>query len=527
MRYNIFLFLTLFLSLIYSNSVNLDLPAVSSENLGSLVNLNITAINGTGEIYFSIPPYVGVSYQESYTQAFNYIKSQNKNLENYDFYITFSNEKTSLVEGASGGVATAVIIKSLMENVPVNESIIITGEINSMGNILPVGGIPEKLIASYFSNKSMILIPSSSSVNEKVICEKLSEGFSFPVYEYDSFNSVYDVYTKNNLRDINLITLSEDNFSNVYNLPEVETHTFFNVIVFDMLTSYNNNMVSLLQNYPQFMPYFNSIQEGSSELYNKGYSYSAGNELFLTLETISYLTSSYSDDEFTSKEDDVYNCLEITKKNLDMFEGTLEYYIASEVRYVKAKDTIDSYVNESDKPSIRIYAPALLLRSELWCVSAESMSTYNKDTDFDREKVKSFVENKLILYSGNFSSLLNTARQYYAEGYYGASLNEIISYEAELFNCTDYNFTYDWSKMMYNHAVYLNSSDKYGNNSYNEISKYACSYEGILREYNSLEKIEEESKFDNICMSVCVLLIFILFILSILYYVLNRGWING
>jgi hypothetical protein len=80
---------------------------------------------------------------------------------------------------------------------------------------------------------------------------------------------------------------------------------------------------------------------------------------------------------------------------------------------------------------------------------------------------------------------------------------------------------------MYNHAVYLNSSDKYGNNSYNEISRYACSYERILREYDSLNEVEKESVFDNTCMGVCVLLIFILFILSILYYVLNKGWING
>jgi predicted S18 family serine protease len=525
MKYLTSFFLILFLGLFYSNSVNLDLPAVSSDNLGSLVNINITSIKGTGKIYFQIPPYTGISYQESFINALNFIEFENPGFsKNNDFFIDFYGEKTSSIEGASGGVATAVLLKSLAENKKINDSIVVTGEINSLGDVLPVGGLPEKLVASYFSNKTMLLIPSSISTNEKVISKKLSLEFIFPVYEYDSFDSAYVAYVSNDLSELEEISLPPENFSNVYVLDEVETNVFFNSIVYEMFVQYENDLVYVMRKYPDFMPYFDSIYGASYHLYDQGhYSYSAGNELFLALETLSLLTSSYSDEEFDVKLNEINNCLNRTKINLDKYEGPLEYYIASEVRYVKAKDTIEMYINESDNPSIRIYAPSLLLRSKLWCDSAERMSMNKEYSDFNKEKLIGFIKSKLLSYSGNSSSHLNATRNYYSEEFYGASLNEIIDYESGFIDCEGYEFDYAWSQMMYNHALYLNTSTRYGDNSYNEISKIACSYDRIINEYNSIifEEPEDVSEIDNFYV-LCGILILILFTLSIIYYVLKR-----
>jgi hypothetical protein len=527
MRYFSFLFLLLLIGgLIYSSSINLDLPAVSSDHLGNLVNINITLTNGTGRVYFSNPPYVGVSYQESFKNALVFVDSNYNLSDNYDFLIAFSDPSTSSVEGYSGGVATAVILKSLYENKSIDESIIVTGEINSLGDIFPVGGVPEKLVASYFNNKSMLLIPSSIPLNEKIIAAKVSNEFDFHVYEYDDFLAVYDVYTENNLDEINNITLSEENFSNVFNLNEVEKNVFFNEIVSDMFHLYNKELIYIMHVYPDFMPYFESIYDGSNELCGRGgYTYSAGNELFLALESASLLTSSYNDEEFEIKLNEINSCLEETEENLENYEGPLEYFIASEVRYVKAKDTIDSYINESDNPSIRFYAPSILTRSDLWCRSALEMSKNSEYYDYDKQKLIEFIELKLIKYSGNISSHLTDARKFYSEGYYGASLNEIITYEGKSYNCEKLEFNYDWSKMMYNHALYLNSSSRYGNNSYDEISNFACAYERNLKEYNALDfeyEPDVEVIYDQFYV-LCVILILILFTLSILYYVLKRG----
>ena len=504
--------LILFLALFHS--VTLDLPAVSTENVGSLVRINITTTEGTGKIYFAIPPYNGISYQESFMNSLNFIDSQKVNFSKQnDFYIDFYGEYTSSVEGASGGVATSVLLKSIAENKTINDSIVVTGEISSQGEVLPVGGIPEKLFASYFNNKSMFLIPSSTPVNEKVIAKRLSTEFNFPVYEYSYFDDVYDVYTKNNKSGLKEISLEKENYT-FHELNEVEANIYFNGIVNEMLNSYNRDLLFVHNNYSSLLPYFESIYNNSQELYEKGYSYSAGNELFLGMETLSYLTAHYSNEEFNNSANYIFDCLNNTKKNLDNYNGPLEYYIASDVRYVKTKESMDVYLDEYNKSTSTIYLPSLLTRSKMWCDSAYIMSVSKNNSDFDNESLVSFIENKLLYYSGNESEDLMDARKYYAHGNYGAALNIIISFESTFTECDTYNFTYDWSKMMYYHSLYLNSTSKFGDNSYDEISKYACSYDRIINEYQNSKVLKND---ENNYM-VFVLSILILFIASIIYY---------
>jgi len=186
------------------------------------------------------------------------------------------------------------------------------------------------------------------------------------------------------------------------------------------------------------------------------------------------------------------------------------------VRYVKSKDTMELYYEEKNNTSSAIYLPSLLTRSKMWCDSAYFMSSFNKKTDFENESLVLFLENKLLKYIGNKSQSLENARDYYAKGYYGASLNEIITYESDFIECNNSNLTYDWPKMMYSHSLYLNSSKKFGNNSFNEISKYACSYERNIIEYSVSSKKVYASNLDYY--TIFSFIILILFILSIIYY---------
>lgn len=524
MRY--FFYLFLMFGLFFSSSVTLDLPAVSSEDIGSLVEINITVMEGVGNVYFSMPPYIGISYQKSFNNALNFVESEKQNFsKEHDFYIYFSSDDTSTVEGASGGIATAVILKSISEKDVIDNSMVVTGEIDSLGRVYPVGGVPEKLIASFFNNKSLLLIPSNSPVNEKILTEKFSREFAFPVYEYSNFRSVYDAYTMNDFDGLDLINIPEEDFKEVSFLEGVETNVFFNMVVLDMINEYNREIQRISPIYPRFIPHFDSIYQASVKLFDKGYSYSAGNEVFLAIEKISLLSSSYSDDEFEMKENKIKICLEQTDKNLNEFNGALEYFISSEVRYVKSKDVFETYVDEIDNPAIKIRAPSLLARSDLWCSSALMMSENIEYNDYERERLIDFVEMKLLEHSGNISSTLTTARKYYAQGYYGASLNEIINYEATIYECQNLDFKYNWPQMMYNHAIYLKNSTRYGEGSYDEISELACSFERNLIQYNSYDFKQPEyldEKENTLVYFVCVVLIFILFMLSIIYYLLKK-----
>jgi ATP-dependent Lon protease len=63
-------------------------------------------------------------------------------------------------DGPSAGITMFSAVASLLLNAPVKRDVAMTGEITLRGNILPVGGIKEKLLAAHRAGMKMILIPS-------------------------------------------------------------------------------------------------------------------------------------------------------------------------------------------------------------------------------------------------------------------------------------------------------------------------------------------------------------------------------
>jgi ATP-dependent Lon protease len=62
-------------------------------------------------------------------------------------------------DGPSAGVTMFVAVSSLLLNAPVRHDVAMTGEISLRGNVLPVGGIKEKLLAAHRAGIRIVLIP--------------------------------------------------------------------------------------------------------------------------------------------------------------------------------------------------------------------------------------------------------------------------------------------------------------------------------------------------------------------------------
>ena len=62
-------------------------------------------------------------------------------------------------DGPSAGVTMFTAVASLLLNAPVKKEVAMTGEITLRGNVLPVGGIKEKLLAAHRAGSKIILIP--------------------------------------------------------------------------------------------------------------------------------------------------------------------------------------------------------------------------------------------------------------------------------------------------------------------------------------------------------------------------------
>jgi len=93
--------------------------------------------------------------------------------EKYDIFVQFLQTYEG-VEGDSASVSVAVAMISAFKNVPVDQSVAMTGSLTVRGEVLPVGGVTQKIEAAIDAGLKKVIIPKS---NEKdVLLEKKYRG---------------------------------------------------------------------------------------------------------------------------------------------------------------------------------------------------------------------------------------------------------------------------------------------------------------------------------------------------------------
>jgi ATP-dependent Lon protease len=65
-------------------------------------------------------------------------------------------------DGPSAGIAMSTVIASILTNKKVRADIAMTGEVSLTGNVLPIGGLKEKLIAAHRAGMVLALIPAKN-----------------------------------------------------------------------------------------------------------------------------------------------------------------------------------------------------------------------------------------------------------------------------------------------------------------------------------------------------------------------------
>jgi len=128
---------------------------------------------------------LGDVMKESATAAMTYLRSKAENFAIADSVFAETDTHIHVPEGAiakdgpSAGVAMVVSLASLFTGKPVRKNIAMTGEITLRGDVLPVGGIKEKVIAAVRAGITEIILPH---LNEKDVIElpdNVKEGIRF------------------------------------------------------------------------------------------------------------------------------------------------------------------------------------------------------------------------------------------------------------------------------------------------------------------------------------------------------------
>ena len=134
---------------------------------GELLTIEAVALPGKGKTI--ITGKLGDVMQESIHAAMSVVRSRAVKLgiddnfyEKKDIHIHFP-EGATPKDGPSAGIGITTAIISSLTNIPVHSDIAMTGEITLRGEVLPIGGLKEKLLAAHRGNLKKILIPEQNS----------------------------------------------------------------------------------------------------------------------------------------------------------------------------------------------------------------------------------------------------------------------------------------------------------------------------------------------------------------------------
>ena len=88
-------------------------------------------------------------------------KNTGTSISKYDIHIQFLQTYEG-VEGDSASVSVATSVVSALENIPVDQSLALTGSLSVRGDVLPVGGVTGKIEAAAQAGIKRVLIPKSN-----------------------------------------------------------------------------------------------------------------------------------------------------------------------------------------------------------------------------------------------------------------------------------------------------------------------------------------------------------------------------
>ncbi len=130
--------------------------------------LSIEAIMMPGKGKMTTTGKLGEVMQESVQAALSVVRNRSQRLGIHPDFYQKSDIHIHLPEGAtpkdgpSAGIGICTAMVSMLTGIPVRADVAMTGEITLRGEVLPIGGLKEKLLAAHRGGIKMVLIPEEN-----------------------------------------------------------------------------------------------------------------------------------------------------------------------------------------------------------------------------------------------------------------------------------------------------------------------------------------------------------------------------
>ena len=150
---------------------------------GDILFIEASKMKGKGRL--TLTGQLGDVMKESATAAMTYVRSHTDILgldedfnENTDIHVHVPAGAIPK-DGPSAGVGMFTAIVSLLTGIPVKNRVAMTGEITLRGNVLPVGGVKEKITAAHRAGIKTIILPNHNRKDLEEIPNHIKKDLDF------------------------------------------------------------------------------------------------------------------------------------------------------------------------------------------------------------------------------------------------------------------------------------------------------------------------------------------------------------
>jgi ATP-dependent Lon protease len=154
---------------------------------GDLLFIEATAMKGKGNL--TLTGQLGDVMKESATAALSYIRANSERLKIAEDFFDKHDLHVHVPAGAvpkdgpSAGVTLLTAVASLVTETPTSKDLAMTGEITLRGQVMPVGGIKEKVLAAHRAGIKSIILPKFNEKDMEDVPENVKEEIKFHFVE--------------------------------------------------------------------------------------------------------------------------------------------------------------------------------------------------------------------------------------------------------------------------------------------------------------------------------------------------------
>ncbi len=149
---------------------------------GDLLHIEALRLPGKGRM--KTTGKLGDVMKESIDAASSFVRSKATTLgikppefEKMDIHVHVPDGGTPK-DGPSAGIAMVTSIVSVLTQIPVKRDVAMTGEVTLRGNVLPIGGLKEKLLAALRGGIKTVLIPADNEKDLAEIPDNVKDGLA-------------------------------------------------------------------------------------------------------------------------------------------------------------------------------------------------------------------------------------------------------------------------------------------------------------------------------------------------------------